>query len=133
MLKHIFHHIIDEYYFVIRRIEKMSITWDEIKIKYSKDRNQMSEDREREFINDCFDCYEQEGFAKRFQSPFGDYKDRIGQTFKVINRCSEKDSDLSSLPMWNIQFKDGLIIGAYPEEIILSEMKRNGYDPELYN
>lgn len=44
----------------------MSITWDEIKIKYSKDRNQMSEDREREFINDCFDCYEQEGFAKRF-------------------------------------------------------------------
>lgn len=35
--------------------------------------------------------------------------------------------------MWNIQFKDGLIIGAYPEEIILSEMKRNGYDPELYN
>ena len=66
MLKHIFHHIINEYYFVIRRIEKMSITWDEIKIKYSKDRNQMSEDREREFINDCFDCYEQEGFAKRF-------------------------------------------------------------------
>lgn len=104
MLKHIFHHIINEYYFVIRRIEKMSITWDEIKIKYSKDRNQMSEDREREFINDCFDCYEQEGFAKRFWSPFGDYKDRIGQTFKVINRCSEKDSDLSSLPMWNIQF-----------------------------
>lgn len=80
MLKHIFHHIINEYYFVIRRIEKMSITWDEIKIKYSKDRNQMSEDREREFINDCFDCYEQEGFAKRFWSPFGDYKDRIGQT-----------------------------------------------------
>ena len=45
---------------------------------------------------------------------------------KVVERCSTKDSDLSSLPMWNIKFQDGTIIGAYPEEIIPSEMKNNG-------
>ena len=28
--------------------------------------------------------------------------------------------------MWNIKFSDGIIIGAYPEEIIPSEMKENG-------
>ena len=35
-------------------------------------------------------------------------------------------TDLSSLPMWNIKFSDGVTIGAYPEEIIPSEMKENG-------
>ena len=28
--------------------------------------------------------------------------------------------------MWNIKFSDGVTIGAYPEEIIPSEMKENG-------
>ena len=53
-------------------------------------------------------------------------KERIGQSFKVVGRCSTKDSDLSSLPMWNIKFSDGTVIGAYPEEIIPREMKENG-------
>lgn len=44
----------------------------------------------------------------------------------MIDRCSTKDADLASLPMWNIKFSDGLIIGAYPEEIIPREMKANG-------
>lgn len=104
----------------------MSITWEEMKTKYPEDRNTMSEEREKEFVDECFDCYEQEGFAKKFWSPFSDYKERFGQSFEVIERCSTKDSALSSLPMWNIKFSDGLIIGAYPEEIIPSEMKANG-------
>ena len=61
----------------------------------------MSEEREMLFVNDCFECFEKEGFAKKFWSPFGDDKERIGQSFKVVGRCSTKDSDLSSLPMWN--------------------------------
>lgn len=43
---------------------RMSITWDEVKTKYPEYRDQMSEEREMEFVNDCFECYEQEGFAK---------------------------------------------------------------------
>ena len=105
---------------------RMSITWDEVKTKYPEYRDQMSEEREMEFVNDCFECYEQEGFAKKFWSPFSDYKARVGQNFEVVERCSTKDSDLSSLPMWNIKFQDGTIVGAYPEEIIPSEMKNNG-------
>lgn len=45
---------------------RMSITWDEVKTKYPEYRDQMSEEREMEFVNDCFECYEQEGFAKKF-------------------------------------------------------------------
>lgn len=102
------------------------MTWNEMKIKYPEDRSAMSEQRESQFVADCFDCYESEGFAKKFWSPFGDYNDRMGQKFKVIGRCSTEDSDLSSLPMWNIKFGDGTVIGAYPEEIIPSEMRHNG-------
>lgn len=93
---------------------------------YPEYRNQMSEEREKDFVADCFECYEQEGFSKKFWSPFGDYKDRIGQKFVVVGRCTTKNSDLSALPMWNIKFADGVIIGAYPEEIIVREMKENG-------
>ncbi len=101
-------------------------TWDELKNKYSEDRSTMSEEREKEFVNDCFNCYEQEGFAKKFWSPFSDYKERIGQRFKVIGRCTTEEVDLASLPRWNIEFSDGTVIEAYPEEIIPSEMRRNG-------
>lgn len=104
----------------------MSITQDEIASKYPEDRNEMSEEREKAYVSDCFDCYEQEGFSNKFWSPFSDYKDRFGQGFTVVGRCSTEDSDLSSLPMWNIKFLDGVTIGAYPEEIIPSEMKENG-------
>lgn len=102
------------------------MTWDEMKHKYPEDRNEMSEERETEFVNDCFLCYEHEGFAKKFWSPFEEYEKRIGQNFVVVERCSTEDSDLSSLPMWNIKFQDGTIIGAYPEEIIPREMIANG-------
>ena len=102
------------------------ITWDQIKEKYPEDRSKMSEEMEKAFVNDCFDCYEQEGFAKKFWTPYSDYADRIGQSFKVIGRCSAEDSDLSVLPMWDIELPDGVVIVAYPEEIIPREMKHNG-------
>lgn len=102
------------------------MTWKELNEKYPESRDIMTEEREKEFINDCFSCYENEGFAKKFWSPFGDYKDREGQSFEVVERCTTKNCDLSALPMWNIKFEDGTVIGAYPEEIIPSEMKENG-------
>ena len=103
------------------------MAWNKLNQKYPEDRSEMSEKRELEFVHDCFECYEQEGFAEKFWSPFGDHKERFGQNFEVVGRCSENDSDLSSLPMWNIKFEDGTVFGAYPEEIIPSEMKANGY------
>lgn len=108
------------------RKNNSDLSWDEIERKYPEDRSEMSEEREMLFVNDCFECFEKEGFAKKFWSPFGDDKERIGQSFKVVGRCSTKDSDLSSLPMWNIKSSDGTVIGAYPEEIIPREMKENG-------
>lgn len=108
------------------RKNNSDLSWDEIERKYPEDRSEMSEEREMLFVNDCFECFEKEGFAKKFWSPFGDDKERIGQSFKIVGRCSTKDSDLSSLPMWNIKFSDGTVIGAYPEEIIPREMKENG-------
>ena len=108
------------------RKNNSDLSWDEIERKYPEDRSEMFEEREMLFVNDCFECFEKEGFAKKFWSPFGDYIERIGQSFKVVGRCSTKDSDLSSLPMWNIKFSDGTVIGAYPEEIIPREMKENG-------
>lgn len=39
------------------------MTWDDMKKKYPEYRDEMTQDREREFVKDCFECYEQEGFA----------------------------------------------------------------------
>lgn len=52
--------------------------------------------------------------------------DEYNDLRKNNSDLSWKDSDLSSLPMWNIKFSDGTVIGAYPEEIIPREMKENG-------
>lgn len=104
----------------------IGITWEQIEEKYPEDRSKMPEEMEKAFVKDCFDCYEQEGFAKKFWTSHSDYAERIGQSFKVIGRCSTEDSDLSVLPMWNIEFPDSVVIGAYPEEIIPREMRHNG-------
>lgn len=78
------------------------------------------------FVNDCFTLYEKEGFAKKFWTPYDENKQRIGQPFTVVSKCSIENSDLECLPMWQIKFADGTCIDAYPEEIIPSEMRNNG-------
>ena len=103
------------------------MTWNEMKIKYPEYRDEMSEEREREFVSDCFDAYEQnDKLAKTFWSPFDDYKDMFGMRFSLQGRCTEKDTHISTLPMWNIVMEDGTKIGAYPEEIFEREQKENG-------
>lgn len=102
-------------------------SWDEIEKKYPQDRENMTEEMERNFVEDCFSCYEAEGFSQVFWSPFSGHEERFGEAFEVIGRCSESDKfDLCVLPMWNIRFQDGTIVAAYPEEIIPSQMRRNG-------
>jgi hypothetical protein len=101
-------------------------SWEDMRVKYPEYRDEMTEERERNFVNDCFSLYEKEGFAKKFWSCGGDYKDYHGKPFKVSGRATEKDVDLTCLPMWNIQFEDGFIMQAYPDEIIPMEMRNNG-------
>lgn len=103
------------------------MTWKEMKNKYPEYRDNMSIEREREFVKDCFSAYEQnDKLADTFWSPFGDYKELFGMRFSLKGRCDEHDADISALPMWNIVMEDGTEIGAYPEEIFEREQKENG-------
>lgn len=90
-----------------------------------KSRDDLSEDEERNFINDCFDMYEHIGFANTFGTPYaGKYE---GMKFTVLGRVKEitedkeNGADLECLPMWNIQLENGDIMAAFPEEICLAE------------
>lgn len=103
-----------------------SMTWAKLNEKYPESRAVMSAKREKDFVNDCFALYEKEGFAKKFWTPYDKDKQRIGQSFTVLSRCSMENFDLECLPMWQIKFADGTCIDAYPEEIIPSEMRDNG-------
>ena len=108
------------------------MTWDELFKEYPEGRETMSEEREKQYVNACFACYEQEGFADRLWSPYGDYKKYCGKHFKVVDRCTEEATDIRILPLWNIMFEDGNVIGAYPEEIIPREMMENGCGEEFF-
>lgn len=99
---------------------------EDIKVKYPECRDDMSEEREKEFVNDCFSLYELEGFSKVFWSQGGDFKEYHNQPFEVTRRSDYQGCDLSVLPMWDIKFNDGFTIVAYPDEIIPREMKENG-------
>lgn len=102
------------------------ITWEDIKAKYPENREDMIEEREKQFVDDCFSCYEKEGFSKKFWTPYDQFRGRIGQSVEVMGRCTTDDQDLCTLPAWKVKFDDGTIIGVYPEEIIVSEMRQNG-------
>ena len=117
------------------------MTREELRAKYgdTPNREDMTIEQEREFVSDWFSAYEQEGFAPVFWSPGGDYDEYHGRPFTVLGRTPEYDSqhpgqhtaDLECLPMWNIRFGDGVVLAAYPEEIIPSKMRDNGC-PEEY-
>ena len=93
----------------------------------TKTRDDLSEDEERNFVNECFDIYEHIGLVKSFDTPYTDKENYIGMKFSVVSRVKEiKDDEnegiaLECLPMWNIRFENGDEISAYPEEICLAE------------
>ena len=96
-------------------------------------RDTMSWEEETAFVDYCFDYYEAEGFFKVFCSPWTDAELRNGMPYKVLGRIKAYDgdeytddsADIEALPMWRIQFEDGYVMSAYPEEIILSEIRAN--------
>ena len=99
------------------------MTWQEMRIKYPEYMDEMSREREEEFVNDCFDIYENtEKLADTFWTPFTGYEDKIGQSFSVLRRVDIQDCDLCVLPQWHIMLEDGTEIDAYPEEIYAREM-----------
>ena len=103
------------------------MTWLEMQSKYPEQRDEMSIDREREFVSDCFDLYERtEKLADTFWTPFTSYQDKIGSKFKVLRRVDELDCDLCALPQWHIVLEDGTELDAYPEEIYQREQIANG-------
>lgn len=95
----------------------------------NKSREHLTIDEERAFVNDCYDLYEHIGFAETFETPYTDKEKYKGMKFTVLDRVKEfseeikEGNDLECLPMWKIQFENGDITEAYPEEICLEERK----------
>ena len=87
------------------------------------DRDDMTFEEEKLFVNYWFDKYEESGFDAIFQSPYEQYASKNGERFRVTRRCTTKDWDICCLPAWDIQFEDGTETSAYPEEICLLERK----------
>lgn len=83
------------------------------------ERAMMGFEEELRYIEDCYDTMEGIGFKKTFDSPYEEYEMYNGKCFTVVRRLSyPTDSvDMEVLPMWDIQFADGTVIHAYPEEI----------------
>lgn len=85
-------------------------------------RDDLTKEREKEFVNFCFEAYEADGFKDTFGTPYVGERNLVGKKFKVVGRTGiypdeANGADLECLPMWNIQFEDGMVMAAYPEEI----------------
>lgn len=105
-------------------------SWKDLEEAFPMYRDEMSIEEEGKFVDHCFDLYEKEGFAKTFWSSGGDFPELIGKPFAVVRRVTEKEINIRCLPMWKIQFKGGKRISAYPDEIILREMRESGFKGE---
>ena len=87
------------------------------------DREDMTEEQEKEFVNDCFVAYERIGFLDRFNSPYDDNSEHNGMVFRVIRRAVVRDADgnlecdLEAMPVWLVEFENGDTAFCYPEEI----------------
>lgn len=83
------------------------------------ERHEMTIEQERQFVEKMFREFEKE-ITETFWTPYSDYRNNIGQEFKIIRRLNEDDVDLECLPMWKIRLSDGMEIDSYPEEIVKS-------------
>lgn len=104
---------------------KTSLSVEEFDAKWGDDvdRYALSEEKEREFVEDAFNMYEGGGFSPTFHTPFEDRADMNGVAFQVIGRATTEESDLEQLPMWKIEFEDGTEDYAFPCEITEIERK----------
>mgnify|MGYP007069845506 CR=1 FL=1 len=88
--------------------------WDSVDI------DKLSEDRFKEFKQDCFDTYESIGFLDKFNSPYDDEGEHNNMCFKVLRRAKEGECDLEAMPLWLVEFDNGDTAFCYPEEICKS-------------
>ena len=96
--------------------EEFNKKWD--KPTYDAMMHSCSDKEHRKYITDCYNMYETEGFCKTFKTPYTDYSQYNGQTYKKLRRAKKSDGfDYESLPAWYIEFEDGVHIFALPEEI----------------
>ena len=105
------------------------VSWNQVYEKFGKtaadfDREQLTEEQHKEFIECCYNEYETE-VSDIFWTPYEQYNDRIGQKFSITGRVTDKENDACVLPMWHIRFEDGYETLAWPEEIIISEINAN--------
>lgn len=90
-------------------------------------RDDMTKEREKEWVDFCFDAYESDGFKPTFGTPYDGERRYVGMKFEVLRRVPnieddfENGADLECQPMWFIRLENGEEIAAYPEEICLSE------------
>jgi len=65
--------------------------------------------------------YTVDNFRSTFWTPFEQYNERIGQTFKVLGRHTEAEAELEAAgtpdTMYRIRFADGVEISAWGEEV----------------
>lgn len=52
-----------------------------------------------------------------FQSREAQYNARNGESFTVVRYITEQEEDLDDVPCYEIEFKDGVRIHAWPEEV----------------
>lgn len=95
------------------KVEEFNQKWDEAAYESAKE----NPTKMREYLADCSEMYETEGFCDTFKSPYDGMKQHNGKSFEVVRRCTEKDMDIEWLPAWVIKFQDGVQINAVPEEI----------------
>lgn len=107
--------------------------WDDLKEKYPEDRACMTIEREREFVQDISNCFENEGLNEVFWSDYGNIGETeyYGKPFKVLGRTTEKRNNLCLLPLWDIEFEDGKQLTVEPHEIFTDAMRVHGC-PEKY-
>lgn len=102
------------------------------------DRTDLSEEESKIYVEKCFAFYEKAGFTESFHPSCSDWKGYDGAHFKVLGRVSADKADLECLPMWTIQFTDGIATDVFPEEICKLEVNehdvyRSNYDAfDLY-
>ena len=101
--------------------------FEELNKRYGE-RDQLDFNDYLDYINELFDLYEEVGFVDGFTTSYDDYSKYSGEPFKVKRRVNniDDDVDLDVLPQWWIEFNDGTVIQAFPEEICKAEIEGKG-------
>ena len=87
------------------------------------DPDKLSNEELRQFKQDRFEMYEQDGFLDTFDSPYDEQGEHNGMKFKVVRRATSEECDLEAMPLWLVEFENGDTAYCYPEEICKAEKR----------